>query len=34
MLGGICAGCACHFESRKFYKITLSEIEIKDNFES
>ena len=30
----ICAGCACYFESRNFYKITLSEIEFKHNFES
>ena len=32
--GGICAGCACHFESKFFLQITFSEIEFKDNFES
>ena len=33
--GDICAGHACHFESRNFTKLyTLFEIEFKDNFES
>ena len=27
--GGICAGCACHFESRNFYKIILNLMRVK-----